>query len=140
MKNTFEPDEKQLSRHEVTLVEDRKGLLATLVLTDRRVAILYSETPAGAGWWFGMIGALFSRLLDEDRPRIRHQIRRDRFASVEEGDGKLLVFHDVGEGYGHTSFAITSKDSFVDWQQRMHRWAAGLDASPTLPSARIIDR
>jgi hypothetical protein len=140
MKNTFESGENKLATFSVGLVDDRKTLSATLVLTDRRLVVLY--TPPSWLWtflskpMFGLRGELFvSR-----EERIRYQISRHRYASVEEGAGKLIIFHDSGEGYAHTSFAITSKESFDEWHQRMHRWAAGLDSAVSLPAARVVDR
>jgi hypothetical protein len=140
LKNTFESGENKLVSYAVGLVEDRKTLRATVVLTDRRVVLLFK--PPSWLWTFlskplfGLRGELFVKREE----RIRYQIRRERFSSVEAGSGELIIFHDDGEGYAHTSFAITSKETFSEWQQRMHRWAAGVDAGASLPAARLIDR
>src|SRR4029079_18577638 len=103
------------------VVEAPKALAATLILTDRRAVVLVSPEPSKLPWPLGgAIGTLIAELFDSEKePRLSHQIRRDRFASVEQGEKDLIVFHDQGEGYGHTSFAITSRESFADWQHRM---------------------
>jgi hypothetical protein len=92
---------------------------------------------------FGMLGGLLGGLAGATRAeRVAFTIRREKMASIEEGERKLIVFHDNGKGYGHTSFAIESIESFSVWQERAHRWAAGQaesKASP-LPTAKIVDR
>ena len=51
----------------------------------------------------------------------------------------MIVFHNDGEGYDHTSFAFRSKESFAIWQQRMHQWAAGTQDAAPLPTAKLVD-
>jgi len=89
--------------------------------------------------FYALFKSVSSRLKKE---RVRHQIKRDRFGSVEGSDQGILVFHDQGEGYAHVSFAIRSKDSASLWQMRMQRWASGTDdveETVPLPEARIVD-
>lgn len=134
------PGEVTVSQHPIGLVVDRKSQAATLHLTDRRlVVVLVPEAP---GWtvYFGTLGAeLLGKFFSKQQPdRIAHQIVRDQLAEIEE-NGKLVVIRDTGEGYGHTSFAFQSKESFVAWQQRVHQWAAGIENSAPLPTAKLVD-
>ena len=157
MKYELEPGEQQLTHEEVDLVEDRRTYPATLILTSERAVLTYAHTPRVWLWALFWQLALIRKLIAHTRQRVRHQIRRDQFASVEQGDGGILVFHDAGEGYGHTSFAIKSHTSLAVWQARMQRWAAGSDEirieddddddrdddseeRGPLPSARVVDR
>jgi hypothetical protein len=141
----LEPGERKLAQEHVRLVEDRRTFPGTLILTNRRAVITFARTPSIFLWallWFvALIKMVAARA---QRERVRHQIRRDRFASVEQGPEGIVVFHDQGEGYAHTSFAIKSDDAFNLWHQRMHRWAGATDDMADdplpLPTARVIDR
>jgi hypothetical protein len=136
----LEPGEKQLMQYEVRLVEERRTYPATLILTNERAVLTYAKTPRPWVWvWMWMI-ALVMKAAAHARERVRFQMRRERFDSVEEGEGGILVFHDIGEGYAHTSFAIASKDSFATWVDRMHRWRAGTTDAAALPAAKVVER
>ena len=139
MSGYLEPGETKLSVHHVGLVEDRRKHPATLVLTSQRLLLLYAPPPPTWAAMFGVLGALLGEAVAR-KERVRYQIRRDRFVAVEAGDGGILVFHDSGEGYAHTSFAITSKESVAEWQQRMHRWASNTPEGGPIPPARVVDR
>jgi hypothetical protein len=141
----LEPGERKIAHEHVQLVENQRTYPGTLILTNRRAVITFARTPSIFLWafvWFiALIKLVAARAVKE---RVRHQIRRDRFAALEEGPDGILVAHDQGEGYGHTSFAFKSEDSFELWHQRLHRWAHSTDdttdeAAP-LPSARVVDR
>lgn len=96
--------------------------------------------------------ALVAKAAAHAGEQVRFQIARDRFASVEQGDGGILVFRDIGEGYDHTSFAIESHTSLAAWQGRMQQWSAGTaergpdrndddnGGAAELPEARVVDR
>jgi hypothetical protein len=129
-KLALKPDERVISTHPVTLVERGSQLPATIHLTTQRLVV----TPgAGLGssfrFAFNPLVLLFGSMRRNKQPRIYHQMRRDRFASIEAEEGNLIVFHDDGEGYAHVSFAITpdvfahTPDSFEMWQERMSEWA-----------------
>ena len=137
----LEPGEKQLRRLDVQLVEDGRTYPATLHLTSHRMVLSYAKTPRPWVWIYAWFIALIAKVAAHANEKVRYQIRRDRFASVEQGEGRVIVFHDNGEGYGHTSFAVTSSDPLATWQDRMHRWVNGVDetAAP-LPDARVVDR
>ena len=144
----LQPGEKALLQETVELVDNRRTYPATLTLTSQRAVLTWAKTPSTFLWAFVWIFALFAKAAAHARAQVRYQIRRDRFGSVEPGDGGMLVFHDTGEGYAHTAFAIKSRTPISLWQQRMERWAAGeddlleraADGAAALPSARIVDR
>ncbi|HEU4612754.1 MAG TPA: hypothetical protein VFS15_11780 [Kofleriaceae bacterium] len=157
MKFELQPDEKLLAHAEVELVDDRRLYPATLYLTTQRAVLTYAHTPRSWLWGLNWMIALVAKAAAHAREQVRYQIRRDRFATIEQGDGTLLVFRDTGEGYAHTSFAVRSHTPFAVWQERMTQWAAGAqelaaidarvrsdddddDDAPELPVARIVDR
>jgi hypothetical protein len=144
-KFVLEVGEATIGKYAVNLIEAAKRVSAELVITDRRLVV--SVVPGGdrSIGVFGMLGGVFAGLLgglaDAARgERVAYTIRRDKMESVEAGERKLIVFHDSGEGYAHTSFAIESKESFSVWQERMHRWAAGESHVASLPSATLVKR
>ncbi len=155
MRFELQPGERRLAHAEVELVEDRRTYPATLILTSQRAVLTYAKTPPvwlwGLFWWIAAV----KKAVAHAREEVRHQIRRDRFASVEQGDGGILVFRDSGEGYAHTSFAVKSYTPLAHWQERMQRWAEGGevtmhedrddnddddDGQAPLPSARTVER
>jgi hypothetical protein len=159
MKFELQPGEKKLAQAEVELVVDRRLYPATLHLTSQRCVVTYAETPGARLWAFAWIVALVAKVVAHATEKVRYQIRRNKFASVEQGEGGILVFRDTGEGYAHTSFSIKSYTPFVVWEGRMRRWAAGdedvadepaddygdeddddADAAAPLPSARVVER
>jgi hypothetical protein len=139
----LQPGEKKLSQSDVRLVADRRTYPATLILTNRRAVLTFMKTPRPWLWFFNwFIALVLSASARARKPRVRHQIRRDKFASVERGDGGILVFHDTGEGYAHTSFAVQSTEPIASWQERMERWSteAIADDPLPLPAARVVER
>ena len=144
---TFElqPGEKKLSHEFIELVDDRRTYPASLILTSRRLVVTYARTPRvwlwALAWMIALVASVAARAREE---RVRYQMRRDRFRSVEQGDGGILVFHDDGEGYAHTSFAIKSREPLNAWQARMSGWSSGTaeddDVPAPLPPARLVDR
>lgn len=140
-KFVLEPGESVISNHRVSLIEAGKRQPATVMLTTRRIVAMTSANlsrMATLSIFGGLIGALIGSATSSRRAT--HTIHRQRFAAVEPGEGKLLVFHDTGEGYGHTSFAIETEDNLATWQERMRRWASGADDVAPLPAARVVDR
>lgn len=112
--------------YEVSAVENGKQLPGRLILTNQRLVLC-------AGNKLGLVGMMFGRFLQQTvaaltATRVTHEIARERFASVERGDGTLVVFRDIGEGYAHTSFAVTNqllatRDGFEMLQRRVDTWA-----------------
>lgn len=127
---TLREGERVLSSHYVALVDGRTSLPAYIHLTTDRLVVVAGK-PLKKGWLFFLGFPLFLglRALSTDQaPRVYHQMERDNFASIEAGDGGMLVFHDKGEGYQHVSFAIThdittSGESLSTWEKRLYAWA-----------------
>jgi hypothetical protein len=156
MKFELQPGEKKLAQAEVELVDDRRLYPATLYLTNQRAVLTWAKTPRPWVWAFAWIIALVAKAAAHVNEQVRYQIRRDRFATVEQGDGGILVFRDIGEGYAHTSFAIKTHRPLAVWQERMEQWAAGAEDLPgerddsddddddsdvaNLPEARVVER
>jgi hypothetical protein len=97
--------EQIVFQFECSLIDGGKSLPARLIITNQRIVNCVGAKSS-------LVGALLGKWME--RPfismiatRISHEIARDRFASVELEDG-VVVFRDDGEGYGQTSFAITS--------------------------------
>lgn len=145
MKFELQADETEVWRDDVRLVEDRRTYPASLILTNQRAVLTFMKPPRPWLWVVNWIIAIVLAVTARARkPVIRHQMRRDRFASVEQGEGRIFVFHDEGEGYAHTSFAIQHEKPLDWWQAKMQQWASAKTFAPTepapLPAARLIDR
>ena len=141
---TFElsEGERLLEEHEVSFVDGPKAVQSRLVLTSHRVVVIAHRKRTFVEAMFGLVGRVISQLLDVSNQRITCEIPRERFASVEPGEGKVIIFRDDGEGYAHTSFAIlserlTNNEPFSVWQHRMHAWAAGTLPAAPLPDAKL---
>ena len=135
-------EERVLWESNVALAHEGKSRLARFILTNERIVIAMSSGRRIGSW----LGLLWRNLAPKTMLNIVHEIRRDRFASVEPGDGGILVFHDSGEGYGHVSFTLTpdlfagTMEPLATWQQRMHAWSSGERQPATLPSATVVDK
>lgn len=150
----LQPGEKKVVQEEVSLVDNQRTYPATLILTSRRAVLTWAKTPPTWLWAFNWMIALVAKAAAHAGEQVRFQMGRDRFASVEQGDGGILVFRDTGEGYEHTSFAIKSHTSFAVWKERMQRWASGAEDraeerdsdeeddgdAAELPEARVVER
>ncbi|HTL31817.1 MAG TPA: hypothetical protein VL326_01765 [Kofleriaceae bacterium] len=143
---TLERGERVISTHSVQLVDGRGRLPATIFLTNHRLVVTAGTKTSGWGWFLaGPIALMFEALRNRHGSRIYYQMKRERFVSVEPGEGRMLVFHDDGEGYAHVSFAITpdllisEPESLQTWQTRMHAWSSGTAEAATLPTATVID-
>ena len=141
----LQADEKEVWRDDVSLVEDRRTYPASLILTNQRAVLTFIKSPRPWLWAVNWIVAIVLAVSARARkPRLRHQMRRNRFASVEQGEGGILVFHDDGEGYAHTSFAIKHEKPLDWWQSKMQQWASATAFDATepapLPAAPVIDR
>lgn len=133
--------EELLEEHEVSLVDGPKAVPSRLLLTSYRLVVMARRRRTFVEAMFGLVGRAFAQLLEAPL-RITYEIARERFASVEPGEGKVIIFRDDGEGYAQTSFAIvgelfTNNEPFSIWQQRMHAWAAGTTPAAPLPDAKI---
>ena len=141
----LEPGERLLSEHEVAVAFEGKTRIGRLYLTTTRAVV--AALPRRS-WWTNLMGVwaiVFRNLAPGGSMRVLYNMKRDRFASVEPGEGGLIVFHDNGEGYAHVSFAITTNelantDTVHAWQQRMHAWASGASDGSELPSATIVEK
>ena len=138
--------EHVVGEFEVSLIEARETRPARIILTnDRLVVVTGMKVNKWPMWFTGLYSFALRGLLRgaaaQLASKITYQIARERFASVEPGEGRVIVFHDDGEGYAHTSFAImsellSSQESVTTWQQRMQTWAAGTATMP-LPQAKL---
>jgi hypothetical protein len=139
-KFVWEEGEQVLLQELVDYVRDGKNVpTSRLYLTDRRMVLLAPKRSAFDVAARGLLGWMAHRFGPTGEPVLAHQIRRDEFESIEQ-DGRSITFHDRGEGYAHTSFAIRSMTPFDTWKQRIAQWRAGtLDAAP-LPKATLITR
>jgi hypothetical protein len=132
--------EQAISEHNVALAFEGKARLARLILTSDRLVI--AMTYRRPGDW---IGLLWRYVAPKGLLRVAYEMRRDRFVSVEPGDGGILVFHDSGEGYAHVSFTLTPDllaaelEPLAVWQQRMRAWTSGMDEGVPLPTATLVD-
>jgi hypothetical protein len=134
--------EKTISEHNVALAFEGKARLARLILTTDRLVVAMSRRKGVANW----LGVVWRHLAPKTLLSTVYEIRRDRFSSVEPGDGGILVFHDTGEGYGHVSFALAPDLLAADleplhvWQQRMHKWSSGNTEDAALPTATVVEK
>jgi hypothetical protein len=112
---------------------------AVLYLTDRRIVLLAANRSgfdilAGAmlGWLARKLGPTGERVL-------MHQIPHGELESMDV-DGQSITFHDRGEGYAHTSFAIHTMTPIDVWKLRIEQWRAGTLDAATFPTATVVRR
>ena len=135
--------EQMVGEFEVSLIEDRETRPARIILTsDRLVVVTGMKVKSWTRWFTGLYAFMLRGVAAQLASKITYEIARDRFAGVEPGEGKVIVFRDDGEGYAHTSFSIvreflSNQESLTTWQQRMHTWAAGTASTP-LPEAKLV--
>jgi hypothetical protein len=135
--------EEVTARFDVSLVDGAKALRSALVITNQRLVVVAGRKQSFFENMFGIMGRVSTQMVTGSLGgRITYEIARDRFAGVEAGEGKVIVFRDDGEGYAHTSFSIvrdllTNNDDVAVWQQRMHAWASQSAPAAPLPAATL---
>lgn len=135
-----EDGESILFRERVDNVRDRHAA-CELIVTDRRVVLTSFDTKAATRGLmiFGALGGLLGGLLSGATKQLTHQIRRDRFGSVEVTGKRDLRIDSAGEGYGKTFFEISIKQP-QQLADRIHRWAAGQLDAAELPTMVVRPR
>lgn len=118
----------------VTCIRNHKRVPnGRIFLTDRRVVLLAPREGVASkivGFLLGRrIAEMMAGAVDHEDDQT-HQIKRSDFAEVEQGDQKLLIFRNNGEGYAHLSFEVFSDMPFDAWKIRMQKWLDG-----TLPAS-----
>lgn len=131
--------EQIVFQFECSLVEAGKSVPARLIITNQRIVNCVGNKSS---LLVALLGKWMERpLASLSATRISHEIARDRFASVELEDG-VVVFRDDGEGYGQTSFAITSnvlgtQAGLATLQGHLQPRTTGTTPAP-LPEAKLV--
>jgi hypothetical protein len=121
----LEDGEVELLREAADGDRGRLRLSGFVVLTDRRVVLLVAKKAPRISPWFGWLGFLVWRGLQQVAPlELMAEIQRDDFEAVHHEHGEMLSFHSKGEGYAHVSFVAYSMTPFTEWYLHMRDWAA----------------
>lgn len=130
----LEPGEQLLHRERVRNARDH-SVACELILTDRRVVLTAVDAKPSAWMMLGVFSVL-GALFDHRKTFVSHEVRRERFESVERTGKRDVKVASTGELYGRTWFEFTTKEADV-WIDRLHVWAANGTSAP-LPPARVI--